>query len=44
MIGKAAEKILNAGAEQIIASDTIPSEYSKYSVAEVLVEEVIRGK
>jgi len=44
MIGKASEKILNAGAEEIIASDTIPSEYSKYSVAEVLAEEVFRGK
>lgn len=38
MVGGAAEKILGAGAERIIASDTVPNEYAEFSVAGVLAE------
>ena len=41
MIENAAEKILRAGAETIIASDTVPSNYSRYSVARILAREVL---
>ncbi|MCL7385937.1 MAG: ribose-phosphate diphosphokinase [Thaumarchaeota archaeon] len=41
MIGDAAERILRAGAETIIASDTVPSSYSRYSVARILAREVL---
>ncbi|MCS7132491.1 MAG: ribose-phosphate diphosphokinase [Aigarchaeota archaeon] len=44
MVGGASEKIMEVGAEEIIASDTIPNEYSKYSVAGILAEEILRGK
>ncbi|MCS7126060.1 MAG: ribose-phosphate diphosphokinase [Aigarchaeota archaeon] len=38
LIGDSAERIFNAGAEKIIASDTIPNRYAEYSVAEILVK------
>lgn len=44
MVDGASEKIMAAGAKEIIASDTIPSEYSKYSVADLLAEEILREK
>ncbi len=44
MVGDAAKKIISAGANRIIASDTIPNEYSKYSVAGVIAEAVLRGR
>lgn len=44
MVGEAPQKIMGAGAEEIVASDTIPSEYSKYSVAGLLAEEILRVK
>jgi len=44
MVGNAADKIFNAGAKQIIASDTIPNRYARYSVAEIIAREIVRGK
>lgn len=44
MAGNAVEKIISAGAREIISSDTIPSDYSKYSVAGVIAEALMRGK
>ncbi len=41
MVGNAAKKIIDAGAERIVSSDTIPSEYSKYSVAKILSEKIV---
>lgn len=41
MVGDAAKKIIDAGAERIVSSDTIPSEYSKYSVAKILSEKIV---
>ncbi len=43
MVGDAAEKILKAGAETIISSDTVPSEYSRYSVAKILARKILGG-
>ena len=41
MIGDAAEKILKAGASEIIASDTIPNSYIGYSVAELISRKIL---
>ncbi|MCD6421561.1 MAG: ribose-phosphate diphosphokinase [Thaumarchaeota archaeon] len=41
MVGDAAEKILKAGASEIIASDTIPSKYSEYSVAKPVLKKIL---
>lgn len=41
MIGDAAEKILRAGAEAIISSDTVPSRYTRYSVAGVIARSIL---
>jgi len=38
LVSGAADKILGAGAERIMASDTIPNDYIEYSVAGVLAE------
>ena len=43
LVGGAAEKIRNAGAERIIASDTIPNDYAEFTVAGVLAEALSRG-
>ena len=40
MVGDAAKRILDAGADEIISSDTIPSKYSKYSVAKLFSDEL----
>lgn len=40
MVGDAAKKILDAGADEIISSDTIPSGYSKYSVAKLFSDKL----
>ncbi|MEM4648980.1 MAG: ribose-phosphate diphosphokinase [Nitrososphaerota archaeon] len=41
MIGDAAERIIRSGAETIISSDTVPSSYSRYSVAGILAREIL---
>jgi len=41
MIGDAAEKILKAGASEIIASDTIPNKHMGYSVAELISRRIL---
>lgn len=38
LVGDAAERIFNAGAERIISSDTIPNKYADFSVAELIAE------
>lgn len=43
LVGGAAEKIAKAGAERIIASDTIPNDYAEFSVAGVLAEALSKG-
>jgi len=42
LIGEAVKKILDAGAERIIASDTIPNKYAEYTVAGVIAERLRR--
>ncbi|RLG02618.1 MAG: ribose-phosphate pyrophosphokinase, partial [Thaumarchaeota archaeon] len=44
MVGDAAKRILDAGADEIISSDTIPSGYSKYSVAKLFSDELAERK
>ncbi|HDD42748.1 MAG TPA: ribose-phosphate pyrophosphokinase, partial [Nitrososphaeria archaeon] len=44
MVGDAAKRILDAGADEIISSDTIPSGYSKYSVAKLFSDELAEKK
>ena len=38
LVGDAVEKIFNAGADRIIASDTIPNKFAEYSVAGIISE------
>jgi len=40
LVGDAVEKIFNAGADRIIASDTIPNKFAEYSVAGIISEEL----
>lgn len=40
LVGDAVEKIFNAGADKIIASDTIPNKFAEYSVAQLISEEL----
>ena len=42
LIGNAVEKIFNAGAKDLVCSDTIPSQYSKVSVAGLIADVVRR--
>jgi len=41
MVGDAVKRISDAGAELIAASDTVPSEYSKYSVAKIISDKIL---
>jgi len=40
LVGDAVDKIFNAGADKIIASDTIPNKFAEYSVAGIISEEL----
>jgi ribose-phosphate pyrophosphokinase len=40
LVGDAVEKIFSAGADRIIASDTIPNKFAEYSVAGIISEEL----
>ena len=44
MVGNAEDKITSAGASEIIASDTIPNKFMKYSVAELISNAILREK
>jgi len=44
MVGDAENKITSAGAREIIASDTIPNKFAKYSVAELISEVILRER
>lgn len=42
MIGDAEERVFSAGARDIVASDTVPNKFAKYSVAELISEAILR--
>lgn len=40
LVGNAVERIFNAGADRIIASDTVPNKFAEYTVAGIISEEL----
>ncbi|MEM3410271.1 MAG: ribose-phosphate diphosphokinase [Nitrososphaerota archaeon] len=40
LVGNAVERIFNAGADRIIASDTVPNRFAEYTVAGIISEEL----